>query len=295
MDIIMNNLLNSISWKEQCAECEMLLRRAGEAALTPLNGGLEADVYRIALPDTTEVVLKIWNRHSRPDISLQYKVLELMYRQGRAVSRPYAWGMDPDHNQVLLTSFDGVPVQEVNTSSLTVIAENLLDIHKLQIDSLGGISVPVYDFADYFFPVAEGQPEIRMLALELADKAEMTRKHLIIGDYHPNNILEAAGAYTIIDWTNVQLGDPRYDIAWSILLIKIYVGERYAGVYRSIFIANSSYPAAELELFEALACLRWLQLYRTTGILLLPDTLAVVQTILQQNMYLPESLLGSAN
>ncbi|WP_083705397.1 aminoglycoside phosphotransferase family protein [Paenibacillus sp. FSL H8-0259] len=286
----MNNVLSNIRWKEQSAEYEAILQRADEAVITPLEGGLEAEVYRVTLPDT-ELVFKIWNRDSRPDISIQYKVLEQMYRQGRAVSQPYAWGLDPGDNQVLLTSFDGVPLTEANTTVLTAIAENLLDIHRLPLDSLSGIEVPAYDFADYFFPEWGGQPEIRMLALGLADKAGITSHHLIHGDYHAGNILEAAEAYTIIDWTNVQLGDPRYDIAWSILIIRVYAGEQYAEVYRSAFLAKSSYTAAELELFEALACLRWLQLYRTTGIPLQPDTLAMMQAILERNGYLPEGLL----
>lgn len=67
--------------------------------------------------------------------------------------------------------------------------------------------------------------------------------------------------------------------------------EQYAEVYRSAFLAKSSYTAAELELFEALACLRWLQLYRTTGIPLQPDTLAMMQAILERNRHLPEGLL----
>lgn len=286
----MNNMLSNVRWKDQSTECESILGNAGKAVITPLKGGLEAEVYKVTLPDK-ELVFKIWNRDSRPDISLQYKVLEQMYRQGRAVSQPYAWGLDPGDNQVLLTSFDGVPLTEANTSVLTAIAANLLDIHKLPTDSLSSINVPAYDFADYFFPEWGDQPEIRELALGLADKAGITSHHLIHGDYHAGNILEAAGAYTIIDWTNVQLGDPRYDIAWSILIIRVYAGEQYAEVYRSAFLAKSSYTAAELELFEALACLRWLQLYRTTGIPVFQDTLSVVQTILQRNSYLPEGLL----
>ncbi|MEK4327954.1 aminoglycoside phosphotransferase family protein [Paenibacillus sp. FSL R7-0297] len=286
----MNNILSNVRWKDRSTECELLLGNAGEAVITPLKGGLEAEVYKVTMPDT-ELVFKIWNRDSRPDISLQYKVLEQMYRHGCAVSQPYAWGLDPEDNQVLLTSFDGVPLKEANPSILTAIAENLLDIHNLPGESLTRINVPAYDFADYFFPEWGGQPEIRRLALGLADKAGITSHHLIHGDYHAGNILEAAGSYTIIDWTNVQLGDPRYDIAWSILILRIYAGEQYSEVYRAAFLAKSSYSAAELELFEALACLRWLQLHRTTGIPVFQDTLSVVQTVLRRNSYLPEGLL----
>ncbi|KAI7249121.1 hypothetical protein KC345_g11775 [Hortaea werneckii] len=121
----MNNILSGIQWKDQSAECEVLLKSAAEAGITPLKGGLEAEVYQISLPDA-ELVYKIWNRESRPDVSLQYKVLEQMHRQGLAVSRPYGWGIDPEQNQVLLTSYDGLPVKKVNTPSLKAIAGALL-------------------------------------------------------------------------------------------------------------------------------------------------------------------------
>lgn len=88
----------------------------------------------ITLPDR-KLVLKIWNRESRPDVSIQYQVLEQLFRQGCAVSQPYAWGLDAEDHQVLLTSFDGMPVKKVKADSLTAIAANLLDVHKLKIDS----------------------------------------------------------------------------------------------------------------------------------------------------------------
>ncbi|WP_342546632.1 aminoglycoside phosphotransferase family protein [Paenibacillus sp. FSL P2-0089] len=288
----MNNVLSDIRWQEQGADSERLLTRLEEAAVTPMKGGLEAEVCRITLPDT-KLVLKIWNRQSRPDISIQYQVLEQLFRQGCAVSQPYAWGLDAKDHQVLLTSFDGMPVKKVNAASLTAIAANLLDVHKLHIDSASGLKVPAYDFADYFFPAWAEQPEIRTLAQELAERGKLTAHQLIHGDYHLGNILEAAGVFTIIDWTNVQLGDPRYDIAWSILLFRVYLSERNASLYQSAFAANSRYSPAELELFEALAALRWLQLHRTTGVPIQRNTLKAIRALMRENRYVPDSLTES--
>ncbi|MEK3792960.1 aminoglycoside phosphotransferase family protein [Paenibacillus sp. FSL R7-0204] len=288
----MNNVLSGIRWQEQGADSERLLARLEEAAVTPMKGGLEAEVCGITLPDR-KLVLKIWNRESRPDVSIQYQVLEQLFRQGCAVSQPYAWGLDAEGHQVLLTSFDGMPVKKVNADSLSAIAANLLDVHKLHIDSASGLKVPAYDFADYFFPAWAEQPEIRTLAQELAERGKLTAHQLIHGDYHLGNILEASGAFTIIDWTNVQLGDPRYDISWSILLFRVYLAERNASLYRSAFAANSRYSPAELELFEALAALRWLQLHRTTGVPIQRNTLKAIRALIRENRYVPDSLTES--
>ncbi|MEK4042120.1 aminoglycoside phosphotransferase family protein [Paenibacillus sp. FSL H8-0048] len=290
--IIMNNVLSGIRWQEQSTESEALLARLEEAAVAPMKGGLEAEVCSITLPDT-KLVLKIWNRESRPDVPIQYQVLEQLFRQGCAVSRPYAWGLDAEGHQVLLTSSGGMPVKKVNAASLAAIAANLLDVHKLEIDSSGSLKVPAYDFADYFFPAWAEQPEIQTLAQELAERGKLTAHQLIHGDYHLGNILEDSGRFIIIDWTNVQLDDPRYDIAWSMLLFRVYLTERNASVYRSAFAAKSSYSQAELELFEALAALRWLQLHRTTGVPVQRNTLKAIRTLIRENRYLPDSLSES--
>ena len=49
---------------------------------------------------------------------------------------------------------------------------------------------PKYEFIDYFFH----------------------------GDFHLGNIVEVDERYMVIDWTNGQLGDSRYDFAWSLTL-----------------------------------------------------------------------------
>ncbi|WP_338080758.1 phosphotransferase family protein [Cohnella luojiensis] len=116
-------------------------------------------------------------------------------------------------------------------------------------------------------------------------------KIVIHGDYNLGNILESDGKYTIIDWTNVQLGDPRYDIAWSIILIWIYVSEKYSSTYRSEFITMNNYTANELEKFEAIACLRWILLNRIANLPKRHNTISTVRTILMKNKYLNEGLL----
>lgn len=80
------------------------------------------------------------------------------------------------------------------------------------------------------------------------------------------NILEKNNQYTVIDWTNGQLGDTKYDFAWSLTLQKIYLSERYANVFRSAYILKNDIEQKELDVFEALACLRWIFLNRGGGV-----------------------------
>ena len=100
--------------------------------------------------------------------------------------------------------------------------------------------------------------------------------------------MEKNDRYTVIDWTNGQLGDPRYDFAWSFTLLKIYVSEQSAYVFRSAYLLENDIPQKELEVFEALACLRWLVLNRSGGVPNDPNTIKRVRALLTNNLFLKE-------
>lgn len=285
----MINPISHIHWKEISVDLESLSGKDAEIDIAPLNSGLEAEVYKISTSES-DFVLKVWNRSSKPNISIQFKLLQDMFKLGMAVSRPIGWGMDELNNQVLLTSFDGMPIDKVNKSKLAVFANMLTDIHKLQPELLN-TPVPKYDFAGYFFPGIDEHFDIKEQLSQLVTNTNIEQNQLIHGDYNLGNILESNGKYTIIDWTNVQLGDPKYDIAWSIILMWIYVSERYSSHYRSLFVTMNNYSKDELEKYEAIACLRWILLNRTQNLPKGNNTIQTVKSILRENSYLTEKLL----
>ena len=234
----------------------------GKQDIAPLPAGLEAEVALIRTAGE-KVVLKIWNRQSKPDIGFQYRLLKALHDRGMSVSKPLAWGVDADGHQALLTSYDGAPVHEADTDKLRRIAGMLLDVHRCRFDEP---ELPRHDFVSYFFPRIDAYPD---LAAELARLVEIARPRqntFIHGDYNFNNILEAEdGRLTVIDWTNGQLGDARYDIGWSVFLADLYTDDELASAYRSAFLSGGGYAEEELEPFEAIALIRWLLLDRTAG------------------------------
>lgn len=286
----MSNPIGHINWKEISVNPESLLGQDAEIDIAPLNSGLEAEVYKISTTES-DFVLKIWNRSSKPNISIQFKLLHDLFQQGMAVSKPVGWGMDELNNQVLLTSYDGLPIDKVNKAKLAAFANMLTDIHKLQPELLN-TPVPKYDFAGYFFPGIDEHYDIKEQLIQLTTSISIEQNHLIHGDFNLGNILESSGKYTIIDWTNVQLGDPKYDIAWSIILMWIYVSERYSSHYRSFFVTKNNYSNDELEKYEAIACLRWILLNRTQNLPKGNNTIQTVKSILRKNSYLTEKLLS---
>lgn len=277
--------LREIIWLEKSETLELLLEHEPAIQVIPLDSGLEAEVAKIVI-SSADYVLKVWNKASKPDVQIQYQILNALYSHGRAVSKPLGWGTDRYSNPVMLTSYDGTPVQKVNQSKLVKLAKMLMDIHKLPLDSLNGSRLPRYDFVSYFYPRIDEFPDIQHPLMELVQRANLKQECIIHGDYHLGNILEHENEQTVIDWTNVQMGDPRYDIAWSIILMWIYVSEKQASFYRAAFCDENRYEADELELFEAIASLRWVLLSRVDHPPIRKDTIARVRSILKSNTYL---------
>ncbi|WP_248926154.1 aminoglycoside phosphotransferase family protein [Paenibacillus hamazuiensis] len=285
------NPISGIRWKEKSRVVDVLLSSSDSIEAIPLAPGLEAEVTRIRLKGA-DYVLKVWNRSSKPSIENQYKLLQALFDRGLSVSEPLGWGLDNNNNQVLLTSFDGEPVRKVNKSLFAQIAKILTGIHKFPLEDLDESIVRKYDFVTYFYPRVEEHKDIHPLLLQLVKQSQMKQDKLIHGDFNLGNILETAGRYTVIDWTNGQMGDPRYDLAWSIVLITVFVSERNGSIYRSALLAATRYEADELELFEAMACLRWVLLHRMFNLIKGKETAARVRNMLKKNIYLNESFLG---
>ncbi|RRJ65185.1 aminoglycoside phosphotransferase family protein [Paenibacillus oralis] len=280
------NILN-INWVE--LEQDTLNLKTQAHKVIPLSPGLEADVVKVESGNGS-YVLKIWNKSSKPHIENQHKLLSELYNRGISVSKPYGWGVDADNNQVLLTSYDGMPVSKINKNKLKNLARMLAEVHKFRLNDNDSLLIPRYDFIHYFFPSIETHEDLNRTLMNVINMTELGQNSLIHGDYNLGNIVEEQERYTIIDWTNGQLGDPRYDIAWSVFLMKIYAGERNGEIYHSEFLGLTDYRADDLRIFEAIACLRWILLNRISSLPKGPSTMKRVKKIVQNNSYLKEHL-----
>ncbi|WP_336765008.1 aminoglycoside phosphotransferase family protein [Paenibacillus sp. USHLN196] len=286
--------LNQIDWMQLDGRVQQVIEQ--EHRIVPLVPGLEANVMRIDFGDQ-RYVLKVWNKDSKPDIAKQYRLLSKLHQSGIRVSKPYGWGLDDQQNQVLLTSYDGEPVTQLTQVKLTRLAERLMEVHRYPVNEVGagedGEYISRYNFVEYFFPQIELHKDIHDLLANLIQLVQIRQDHLIHGDYNLGNILEMDDYYTIIDWTNGQYGDPRYDMAWSVFLITIYNGESNGEMYRAQFARSAShtYTLEEERVFEAVACLRWILLTRVGDVPMGPNVMERVHSMAVHNPYLNEHLL----
>jgi Ser/Thr protein kinase RdoA (MazF antagonist) len=274
-----------VDWVEKNEIMDDLLIQEDTLITHPMDHGFEAEVMKIS-SNKESFVLKVWNKNSKPDISFQYRLLNVLFERGLSVSKPLGWGINPNGDKVLLTTFDGSPVLKVNEKKMTEIANILSRIHQIHVKEIGNIQLPKYDFIDYFFPGVRENSDIYNALISLVQTTQIKQEHIIHGDFHLRNILEKNDRYTIIDWTNGQLGDPRYDFAWSLTLKKIYVSERYAYVFRSAYLLENDIQQKELEVFEALASLRWIMLNKSGSIPKGPNTIRRVKSLITNNPFL---------
>ena len=278
----MLDLVRGVRWIDG-GEALRRLAGIGEQHIAPLPAGLEAEVALIRLDGAT-CVFKIWNRESKPDIRFQYRLLRALRERGMPVSEPLAWGVNASGHQALLTSYDGAPVREADEDTPRRIAGMLLDIHRCRIDEL---ELPRHDFVSHFFPGVDAHPDLAAELERLVVIARPRQDTFIHGDYNFDNILEAEdGRYTIIDWTNGQLGDARYDIGWSVFLADLYADDAFTSAYRSAFLSGGGYTADELETFEAIALIRWMLLDRTAGMLRMEQTDERLKRIMERNRWI---------
>ncbi|MFW9978609.1 MAG: phosphotransferase family protein, partial [Candidatus Thorarchaeota archaeon] len=80
---------------------------------------------------------------------------------------------------------------------------------------------------------------------------------LLHRDFHPSNILlDESGNPYVIDWTAATIGDPRMDIAWSLLLAKLHFNEDLADVILSGYEEVIGKQLENMDFFIVDACLR---------------------------------------
>lgn len=282
----MGNLLTVINWIEKSERMDVLLLQADSLTIHPIDQGFEAEVIKLSF-DQEGYVLKIWNKGSQSDVCFQFHLLKGLVDLGISVPKPIGWGINPNGDKVLLTTFDGIPAFTMNNEKMSELANILSSIHQVQVEEIQHVQLPKYGFIDYFFWGAkEHHPDLYAALVPLVEMSPIKQDRMIHGDYHIGNIVDNNEQYTVIDWTNGQLGDSRYDFAWALIILKIYVPERFADVFRSTYLLNNEIGQEELHRFEALACLRWIFLnrngYTPTG----PQIIEKATRIVRANPFL---------
>jgi len=70
-------------------------------------------------------------------------------------------------------------------------------------------------------------------------------------DFHPANvILRPDGTMCVIDWTQIQVSDHRFDLAWTLLLAGTYIGDEIRNLILSEYQRLSGADTQQLAFFD---------------------------------------------
>lgn len=76
-------------------------------------------------------------------------------------------------------------------------------------------------------------------------------------DFHPENILlKEDGTAIVIDWTGFDITDPRFDLAWTLLLIGANEGTQWREPILREYERQAGFKVTDLEFFDVAVCLR---------------------------------------
>jgi aminoglycoside phosphotransferase (APT) family kinase protein len=83
------------------------------------------------------------------------------------------------------------------------------------------------------------------------DKVPCNHPAPVHWDYHPGNlILQPGGALIVIDWTQIQVTDPRFDLGWTLLLAGAYSGEDIRNYILGEYQRLSGAQIEQLDYFD---------------------------------------------
>jgi aminoglycoside phosphotransferase (APT) family kinase protein len=106
------------------------------------------------------------------------------------------------------------------------------------------------------FPDVEAAPFLEWVAGRREDYA-CSRPAPAHRDFHPGNILIGAdGRPWVIDWTAFEVTDPRFDLAWTLVLTYAHGKPGLRDQILQGYQRQAGRPVEQIEVFEAIACAR---------------------------------------
>jgi aminoglycoside phosphotransferase (APT) family kinase protein len=104
-----------------------------------------------------------------------------------------------------------------------------------------------------FLPIVEWLAKRR-------DEVPCRQPALVHGDFHPYNILlRDDGSAVVIDWTGLHVSDARFDLAWTLLLVRTHGSVEWRDHILQEYERLVGAKVQQIEWFEAFACVRRLR------------------------------------
>lgn len=255
-----------------------------------LTSGWESTIYSLNLTfrqdgqqKQDEIILRIFPGDNAGEKSRhEFQGMQLLHRVGYPVPRVYLVEENPTSIGKAFMLMERVQGEgmwnlfdrsspENQKELLTLFCDLFVRLHLLEwrpfIKSPNEIEMDgQYVFIDRWIEDAkyllaeygrqEFLPVIGWLA-QNRDEMGAKRPSVVHRDFHPENILvDPRGSAVVIDWTGWSVSDFRFDLAWTLLLARVYGGEDMGNAILSGYEKAAGEIVENQEYFEVCACAR---------------------------------------
>jgi len=262
----------------------------GIVSLSRIGDGWENDVYSFRMeyekggqPESQDLILRIYPGDDAHEKSArEFNVMKRLHEATFPVPEVLLLGSDDipfGKPFVIMEKIEGRLMGDVFFESprtkrrelLSLFCKMFVDLHKLDWkpfiddpsshiteDSDAFMKKKFSKWQDYFhsFRKDEFDPVFDWLN-ERSLSVRWSRPSLIHWDYHPWNVLlRNDGAPFIIDWTSAEVLDFRFDLAWTLLLIRTHAHRRMARSVLNEYVRIAGHRIEHLDFFEVAACAR---------------------------------------
>jgi len=260
--------------------------------LTNLSAGWESDVHAFTLThgagqdqSAEELVLRIYQGDDAPAKSIrEFQGMQWLHRAGYPI--PQVLVLERKHSPfgkpvVIMERIDGQMLWPLWFSAseqrqgelLTQFCQLLVNLHTLDwrpyIDAKDVTQVEQdspYLFIDRFLELARQfladssnsgfAPYLTWLQ-ERRDRVPCHQPAPIHWDFHPANVLLCEdGSAVVIDWTQIEISDARFDLAWTLLLVGTQENPQWRGRILHEYERLAGSKIEEIEYFEVIACIK---------------------------------------
>jgi aminoglycoside phosphotransferase (APT) family kinase protein len=259
------------------------------AEVVQITDGWENEVYTFSTQPSGEgpaYILRIYPGDGAAEKAMrEYQALEKLHRARYPAPQVFALGTtDSPFGQpfVIMEKIEGESLGRAarNASEgdrkryLSSFCETFVQLHRLDWKAIASEPLP-YNEGDPFgfihqeivnskafvagfgLDTLPGAPELLRWMEARQSDVPCSRLSVTHGDYHPNNVLlRPDGSPCVIDWPNVDVGDYRMDLAWTLLLTSTYRNPEMRSLLLSEYERGAGRAVERIEYFEVLASAR---------------------------------------
>jgi len=256
--------------------------------VTGINAGWESDMYTFYLAQEPgepgqSLVLRLYQgAYGGPKAQAEFTGMQRLYQAGYPV--PQVYFVENEHSPfgkafMVMERIEGVMLWPVLFSAPMPLRTTRLERFCGLAARLHGLDwrlvVPEmtgYDGRDpYFFfarelgrwkvfldrDPAEGFRLAMRWLEERTPSVPCLRPGPVHWDLHPGNVLLTPDdRMVVIDWTQVDVTDTRFDLAWTLLLVSTHEHERWRKVILEEYERQAGKKVEQIEVFEAAACMK---------------------------------------